>query len=278
MKLNEWVETYWQIVNIKPQTVQNYKGLYNRNLAPYIGEKEIDEVSPVELQTLLLKLTPYISRYTLMVAKSIYREALMYKVAKLNPTVGLRTPRINKQPKKFLTWEEVDSLDWGRYNNQIRFLALHGLRWSEAAALTQEDINEGYVWITKSVHGDVKSESSNRKVPYLGYFERFPASYKTMRLAANKHGVTVHSFRRTYAYLLKIKNVHVTTAQKLLGHADPMLTLKVYTSVLDSELENVGSLLSNYLGVVKSRFANEFDSDLLSVQVKNGTENRQANR
>lgn len=247
MKLNEWVDTYWQIVNIKPQTVQNYKGLYNRNLAPYIGEKEIDEVSPVELQTLLLKLTPYISRYTLMVAKSIYREALMYKVTKSNPTVGLRTPRINKQPKKFLTWEEVDSLDWGRYNNQIRFLALHGLRWSEAAALTQEDINDGYVWITKSVHGDVKSESSNRKVPYLGYFERFPASYKTMRLAANKHGVTVHSFRRTYAYLLKTQNVHVTTAQKLLGHADPMLTLKVYTSVLDSEIDEVGSLLEKFL-------------------------------
>jgi len=26
-------------------------------------------------------------------------------------------------PKKFFTWEEVDALDWGRYNEQVRFLA-----------------------------------------------------------------------------------------------------------------------------------------------------------
>jgi integrase len=64
-----------------------------------------------------------------------------------------------------------------------------------------------------------------------------------MRLAANKHGVTVHSFRRTYAYLLKTQGVHVTTAQKLLGHSDPMMTLKIYTSVLDNEVEEAGNRL-----------------------------------
>ena len=247
MKLNEWVETYWDVVNIKRQTIDNYKGLYRRYLAPSLGDCEMDEVSPTELQMILLKLSPYNSRYTLMVAKSIYREALMYKAATVNPTLGLKTPRITKQPKKFLTWEQVDSLDWGKYNNQIRFLALHGLRWSEAAALTQSDIREEYVWISKSVHGDVKSTSSNRKVPYLGYFEQFPASYKTMRLAVSKQGITVHSLRRTYAYLLKTQGVHVTTAQRLLGHADPIMTLKVYTSVLDSELDDVGEKLGKFL-------------------------------
>ena len=55
--------------------------------------------------------------------------------------------------------------------------------------------------------------------------------------------MTVHSFRRTYAYLLKTQGVHVTTAQKLLGHSDPLMTLKVYTSVLDSEIDDAGVLL-----------------------------------
>lgn len=249
MKVNEWVETYWEIINIKPRTLFDYKGLYRRNLEPVIGNYELDDVPQVDLQKLLLSLTPQNSRHTLMVAKSIYREALLYKVATTNPTLGLKTPTINQQPKKFLTWEEVNSLDWGKYNNQIRFLALHGLRWSEAAALTEADIHDGYVWVSKSVHGSVKSNSSNRKVPYLGYFEKFPATYKTMRLAANKHGVTIHSFRRTYAYLLKTQQVHVTTAQKLLGHADPLMTLKVYTSVLDDEIANVGSLLANFIKI-----------------------------
>ena len=110
-------------------------------------------------------------------------------------------------------------------------------------ALTENDIKDGFVWVSKSFYGDVKSKTSNRKVPYLGYFEKLPATYKTMRLAVSKQGITVHSLRRTYAYLLKTQGVHVTTAQRLLGHADPLMTLKVYTSVLDSEIDDVGELL-----------------------------------
>jgi integrase len=64
-----------------------------------------------------------------------------------------------------------------------------------------------------------------------------------MQQCANVHGVTIHSFRRTYAYLLKTQGLHVTTAQRLLGHSDPMMTLKVYTSVLDSEIEDAGAKL-----------------------------------
>ena len=68
-----------------------------------------------------------------------------------------------------------------------------------------------------------------------------------MQICANKHGVTVHSFRRSYAYLLKTQKIHVTTAQKLLGHSDPIMTLKVYTSVLDNEIDEAGDILGNFL-------------------------------
>jgi len=68
MKVNEWVQTYWTIINIKPKTLFDYKGLYRRNLEPCIGDCEIDEVSPLELQTVLLGLPLQTSRHTLMVA------------------------------------------------------------------------------------------------------------------------------------------------------------------------------------------------------------------
>jgi integrase len=70
-----------------------------------------------------------------------------------------------------------------------------------------------------------------------------------MQICANRHGVTVHSFRRTYAYLLKTQKIHVTTAQKLLGHSDPIMTLKVYTSVLDNEIDEAGDILGNFLKI-----------------------------
>jgi integrase len=39
----------------------------------------------------------------------------------------------------------------------------------------------------------------------------------------------------------------VTTAQKLLGHSDPIMTLKVYTSVLDNEIDEAGNILEDFL-------------------------------
>jgi integrase len=158
-----------------------------------------------------------------MVLKTIAREGLLYKVITENFALRLKSRPIQVTPKKFLTWDEVNALDWGRYNEQIRFLALHGVRWSEAVVLTEDDIRDNNVLINRSKFGDCK--------------------------CANKHGVTVHSFRRTYAYLLKTQGIHVTTAQKLLGHSDPMMTLRVYTSVLDSEIDDAGNILENFLKI-----------------------------
>lgn len=247
MELNTWAETCWTVLNVRKKTLAEYKRLYRKHLEPIIGSCDINLVEPVLIQQLLKSLSPQTAKHTLMVLKSIYREASLYKITTINPTSGLKTTPIRFEPKKFLTWEEIDELDWGKYNNQVRFVALHGLRWSEAVVITENDIRDGYVWVNKSIYGDVKSKSSNRRIPYLGFFAPLPKSYKPFRKAVNQHGITVHSLRRTYAYLLKTKGVHVTTAQKLLGHSDPMMTLKVYTSVLDSEIFDVGEMLKGSL-------------------------------
>ena len=243
MTVNTWVETLWTVLNVRPKTLHDYKRLYRRHLEPVIGQMNLNDVSPVILQQKLLSLPPQTARHCLMLVKTIYREARLYKETSDNPTAGLRTAPIQVSDKKFLTWDEVNALDWGRYNEQIRFLALHGLRWSEAAILQQSDIRDGFVWVSRTVNGACKSKSSVRKVPYLGHFAPLPKGYKTLRICANLHGVTVHSFRRTYAYLLKTEGIHVTTAQKLLGHSDPLMTLKVYTSVLDDEIDAAGVAL-----------------------------------
>ena len=248
MLVNDWVEILWTVLNVRPKTLQNYKHQYGKYLEPVMGSVELDKVEPVAIQRCLLSLPPQTSRHCLMLVKSIYREAKLYKVADTNPADGLRTAPIQISEKKFLTWEDVDARDWGRYNHQVRFLALHGLRWSEAAAITQADIRDEFVFVSRTVNGPCKSKTSVRKVPYLGWFKPLPLTYKPMQKCANKHGVTVHSFRRTYAYLLKTQGIHVTTAQKLLGHSDPMMTLRVYTSVLDSEIDDAGVLLGNFLG------------------------------
>ncbi len=247
MKLDEWVETVWNVIPVRRKTLQAYRNLYKRQISPVVGQQEVDAIDTFALQRKILGLPPQTARHTVMVLKTIAREAVLYGITKENFASKLKSPPIQETPKKFLTWEEVNEKDWGRYNEQVRFLALHGLRWSEAVVLTEKDIHDGFVWINRTVNGNCKSKSSVRKVPYLGHFATLPKSYKPLQLTANRHGVTVHSFRRTYAYLLKTKGIHVTTAQRLLGHSDPMLTLKVYTSVLDDEIDDVRSILANHL-------------------------------
>lgn len=243
MLVNEWVETVWKVLQVRPKTLHDYKRLYRRHLEPVIGTLDIDKVDPTLLQRKLLSLPPQTARHTLMLAKTIWREGENYGVIRVSPLGKLKTPAIQITPKRFLTWDEVDSLDWGRYNEQIRFLALHGLRWSEAVAITPSDIHDGFVWVNRSIHGLCKSKASVRRIPYLGYFKLFPKSYKPLQKAANRHGITVHSLRKTYAYLLKTQGIHVTTAQRLLGHSDPVLTMKIYTGVLDSEIDEAGDVL-----------------------------------
>jgi integrase len=150
---------------------------------------------------------------------------------------------------KFMTWDFMLTQNFGRYDTQIRFLALHGLRWGEAVVLKQSDIYEGFVHITKSIHGAPKSHTSNRKVPYLGSFSPLPKSRNSLAKSLAPHNVNIHSLRKTYAYILKRNGIHVTTAQKLLGHASPMITLKIYTSVLQEEIGEAGDILKSKLNL-----------------------------
>ena len=247
MLVDEWVETVWKVIQVRPKTLHDYKRLYKRHLKPVRGHLEVSLVESRPLQEKLLSLPPQTARHTLMLAKTIWREAEIYGVATSNPLGKLKTAPIQISPKKFLTWDEVNDCDWGKYNEQIRFLALHGLRWSEASIITELDIRDGFVWINKTSNGPCKSKSSIRKVPYLGHFSKFPKTYKPLQKCVNKKGITVHSLRKTYAYLLKTQGIHVTTAQKLLGHSDPLMTLKIYTLVRDDEIDSAGVSLTKYL-------------------------------
>ena len=68
-----------------------------------------------------------------------------------------------------------------------------------------------------------------------------------MRKELAVHGVHIHSLRHTYAYLLKTFGVHVSTAQKLMGHADPGVTLGIYTRFRDDEIDNAGAAIMDSL-------------------------------
>ena len=233
---------------IRTKTYESYISAYRCHIEGYFGGKKITEITKMEIQTLLSPLKPQVRAKVLAILKTIFREAINLELIEIAPTSGIQNPAPIVQMRKFLTWDELKPLEFGAYTTQVRFLALHGLRWGEAVVLSKSDIRDGRIYVNKSIHGGTKSQSGNRVVPLVGDFEPFPKSPKTLRKVLDPHGIHIHSLRHTYAYILKSQGIHVTTAQKLMGHSDPKITMAIYTRVLDNEIDSAGAILRRLAG------------------------------
>ena len=242
---NDFAATTLSNLPIRKKTLGTYTSVFKLHIEPLLRSKTICEVNRQDIHRVIAPLSPQTAATTLAVLKSVFREGIAQKVFDISPAHGICGPRVIVSPRKFLTWEELLKCNFGKYTNHIRFLALHGLRWGEAVVLSEKDVRDGRIYISKSIHGQTKTKSGVRTVPLIGEFIQIPKSPKTLRKVLEPYGVTIHSLRHTFAYLLKQQGVHVTTAQRLLGHSDPRMTLAVYTQVLDSEIDEVGRLINS---------------------------------
>ena len=232
---------------LREKTKVNYRSAFNKNISPVIGTLNLTDINKSHIFEILSPLPPQSRYQNYMVLKMICREALYRELLVDNPMTGIPTPKVRVEPGKFLRWEELKEMNLARQTERIHFLALHGLRWGEAAALEPTDIKDGFIHINRSIHGKTKSLAGVRKVPLLADYVPFPRNQRAIANALRPHGVTVHSLRKTYAYILKTSGVHVTTAARLMGHANPLVTLKIYTLVLDDEIEGSRGLIMNTL-------------------------------
>ena len=245
MIFGEFAPIAISLLPVREKTRRNYFSVYKCHIKQALEDIEISEIKRSQIQSVILGLPPQTAAMTLALMKTIFREALSQEIIENSPAHGVNGPGKIVPRKSFLTWDQLNSHHYGKYDAQIRFLALHGLRWSEAMALQPDDFRDGRVYVNKSIHGATKSQSGIRSVPHVSEFKMLPSTPKALRLKLAPYGVGIHSLRHTYAYILKSQGVHVTTAQKLLGHSDPRVTMAVYTAVLDSEIDDVGTLLKD---------------------------------
>ena len=251
MKTTQFVDAIFPHLPVTKKTLVNYHSAYRNNLCAQIGEKDLSAVTKRDLVEALAPLPAQTRYQSYMVARVIFREAMLRSLIETSPLQGVSAPKTQVRPQEFLTWGQLSAIDFGRHTTHIRFLALHGLRWGEAAALTKADIYDGFIHVTKSIHGATKTPSGVRKVPLISEFKEFPVCQKYIAKVLRPHTVTVHSLRKTYAYNLKESGVHVTTAAKLMGHSNPMITLKIYTQVRDSEIMESGSKITDFINQMK---------------------------
>jgi integrase len=212
MKLDQLSERVFGSLPIRKKTLATYQSMYRCHIAPNLAGVEIDEINRSDIKALIVGLPPQTAMMTISVIKVLFREALERGHLKKIPFHGVRGPKVIVRPRKFLTWDALENLDFGKYTKQIPFLALHGLRWGEAVALTTADIRDGKIYVSKSIHGATKSQAGMRTIPLVSDFVPLPRHPRTLRKALAPHRITIHSLRHTYAYILKRQEIHVTTA------------------------------------------------------------------
>jgi integrase len=181
---------------LRNKTYVNYSGASRRNIYPQFANSDVSELNRFEITKTLSNLPTQTHYQTLMALRSIFRSAADQALIKESPIEVIKTPKVKVAPTRFMTWDYMKVQHFGPYHSQIRFLALHGLKWGEAVVLTESDIKDGMVVINKSIHGKTKSITSNRSVPYLGYFKPFPKSRHALNRYLDKHEVNTHSLDR----------------------------------------------------------------------------------
>jgi len=217
---------------IRQKTFATYHSMLRLHVFPTLAHRDIRNIKRLDIQGAIQGLPPQTCAMSLAVIKTIFREALAQELIESSPAHGVSGPKIQVKPRDFLTWEEVAAQSFGKYTTHIRFLALHGLRWSEAVALSLDDIRDDRVWVNKSVHGQTKSKAGIRSVPLVSPFKVFPKSPKTLRKVLRPHGVDIHSLRHTYICHLLLAGVPIRTVQLYAGHAHISTTEKYAYQVL----------------------------------------------
>lgn len=211
-----------------------------------------------------------------------------------NPAEDVEKLKVQSEPVlKIWTKEQFDifyaNLDRELHRTLFNLLWWSGLRVGEALALLKTDIHDDYISVTKTfrrVHGvdrftTPKTKSSVRKVkvpPFIitqlqNYIARlysfkdndriFPLTISSASSVLYYHEkklglptISLHCLRHSYASMLLHATGDVTVVASQLGHANPEITLRVYSHMLpDADTQSmckleqyVASQQDKYLG------------------------------
>ena len=200
-----------------------------------------------------------------------------------NPCDGVSLPRLPEHQQRFLTMTELQDLaNHARvYRLMILVLGLCGLRFGECAALrvrsvdllrrrlrvseSVSEVNGHMIWSTPKTHQsrdvpiprslidalvaqtagknpeDVLFSSPNGEPIRLANWRQ--RAWDPAVKAADLVGLTPHDLRHTSASLAIGSGASVKHVQRMLGHKDAAMTLNVYASLFEDDLDDVSERL-----------------------------------
>lgn len=158
---NRWVEVYKK-KSVRPNTLREYTHIYNKNISPYLGNRNINSLVKSDIQILIDRAADDNYKYERqnkikVVLTDMFARAMEDNLMIRNPAKGVKL-RADKEIKAFALSREqqeefFDACKGTFYDNLYNVAINTGLRPGELFALTAEDIDlgGGYISVTKTL-------------------------------------------------------------------------------------------------------------------------------
>jgi integrase len=296
--LNDWLDYYVRPA-VKERTYEKYSRVVKKHILPALGAQKMEELNAVKLQKFVTDLSaqgysPNTVNGVIEVLNGSLKRATLCEVITNSPSDSIVRPRANERAVECFTSDEQKKIETyivqqGKMKLYGILLCLYtGLRIGELMALKWSDINfqNGILSVERSCHDgasggkykkieeEPKTENSKRMIPLpdsllpllKAWKRKSKCEYVVSDNAFNgRYGVSVRSYQRTFALLLKKlhiphKGFHslrhtfatraiecgmdVKTLSELLGHKTPAVTLERYAHSLSEHKQ----AMMNHLG------------------------------
>lgn len=158
---NRWVEVYKK-KSVRPNTLREYTQIYNKNISPYLGNRNINSLVKSDIQILIDRAADNNYKYERqnkikMILADMFARAMEDNLMIRNPAKGVKL-RADKEIKAFALSREqqeefFDACKGTFYDNLYNVAINTGLRPGELFALTADDIDlgGGYISVTKTL-------------------------------------------------------------------------------------------------------------------------------
>lgn len=148
--------------SVRPNTLREYTHIYNKNISPFLGNRNINSFVKSDIQTLIDKIADDNYKYERqnkikVILNDMFSRAIEDDLMIKNPAKGVKL-RADKELKAFTLTakQQIEFLEASKgtfYDNLYNVAVNTGLRPGELFALTPNDIHldEGYIDVNKTL-------------------------------------------------------------------------------------------------------------------------------
>ena len=284
-KLSDLISSWLETATLKPATIAQYRMFYSY-VSPTLGHVRLSNISPDALQRLYAEFTPSVAVHIHRILHRAFAVAVMWNWLPDNPCDRVIKPAHKPARKTLWTHDELNSFLAGTQDHWLHplwlFLVGTGARLGEALALRWDDVGLGvavtisgtlqrvegeYLISTPKTQAGVRTiilpasvidalQRMERKSEFVFTGQQGqPLHPSTVQHAMKREcqrlnlpHLTPHGLRHLHASLLINEGLPITAVSARLGHANPNITLQIYSHSLAGQdmaaAQMIGQLLS----------------------------------